>query len=189
MKLIDLTMSDSEEFGTFAISLVEKPAIEKEWIALKDNTVKLQSIDKDRRMVYGVALIPNKPIYRVRPDGEEYYIKFSKEVVEHTAHRFIEQNKQHNATLEHSSDIDGVVFVESWLKEGDNDKSVHLGIETPIGSWIVGAKISNDELWGKIKGGEVKGFSIEGLYSEVLTDDIILSQMVKELEALAKELV
>jgi len=188
MKIFDLTIDETGEMGTFAISLVEKPAIEKEWIALKEDTVKLQSVDKERRMVYGAALIPGKPIYRVRPNGEEYYIRFSKEVIERTAHDFYERNNHHNATLEHDSEVEGVVYVESWIKESDNDKSVALGIDAPVGTWFVGGKVKNDDLWGKIKLGEVKGFSIEGIYSEALADEILLKSLVDEIEKVVNQL-
>lgn len=192
MKIIDLKIDEEGKLGVEAISLVERPAIESEWIHLKENEVKLQSIDTERRMVFGAALIPNKPIYRVRPDGEEYYIRFSDEVIQKTAHRFLMKNYNHNATLEHEQKVDGVTFVESWIKEGESDKSVHLGIDVPIGTWIVGGYVENDELWAKIKAGEVRGFSIEGLYSEsvsadlgeVVTDKDVLKQMLRDINDL-----
>jgi len=186
MKIIDLTIDDTGQ-GVYAISFVENPAIEKDWIHLSEE-VQLQSIDKERRMVYGAALIPNKPIYRRRPNGEEYYIRFSSEVIEQTAHKFIFEGNTHNATLEHAEDVDGVSFVESWIKEGEQDKSAHLGIKAPIGTWFVGGYVDNDELWEKVKSGEVKGFSIEGLYSEVLSAELELEALDRELDDLLNQL-
>ena len=185
MKIVDLTI-DEEGSGVYAISFVENPAIQKEWVALSAEEVKLQSLDNDRQIVYGAALIPNKPIYRVDAEGMPYYIRFSKEVIEQSAHNFIREGKNHNVTLEHSDKVDGVVFVESWIKEGDNDKSVHLGIDAPVGTWFVGARVDNAELWPKGKAGEVKGFSIEGLYSQVLSRELELSSIAKELEEIER---
>jgi hypothetical protein len=186
MKIIDLQIDEEGKLGVHAISFVEKPAIESEWVYLNSEEVKLQSVNEERRMVYGAALIPNKPIYRVRPDGEEYYIRFSEEVIRKTAYRFFEKNHNNNATLEHESDVEGVHFVESWIKESDNDKSVHLGIDVPIGTWIVGGYVESDELWGKVKLGEVKGFSIEGLYSESISADLEMQELLKAMQEAVK---
>ena len=188
MKIIDLQIDEEGKLGVQAISFVEKPAIESEWVYLNEEKVNLQSVDEERRMVYGAALIPDKPIYRVRPDGEEYYIRFSDDVIQKTAHRFFMQNHNHNATFEHEKDVEGVTFVESWIKEGESDKSVHLGIDVPVGTWVVGGYVESDDLWNKVKAGEVKGFSIEGLYSESIAAELAFEEVVKELEALAKEL-
>ena len=92
------------------------------------------------------------------------------------------------ATLEHAEDVDGVSFVESWIKEGEQDKSVHLGIKAPVGTWFVGGYVDNDELWEKVKSGEVKGFSIEGLYSEVLSAELELEALDRELDELLKQI-
>jgi hypothetical protein len=184
MKLYELEIDDEGMFGVKAISLVENPAIEENWIALAEQ-VQLKEIDVDRRMIYGAALIPDKPIYRKRSNGEEYYIQFSKQVIEKTAHRFYMQNQHHNATVEHDAKANGVYFVESWIKEGDSDKSKVFGYDLPDGTWFVGAKITDDDLWKKVKSGEVRGWSIEGLYIEQETD-IELAAMLEELEQLVK---
>ena len=183
MKIIDLKI-DEEGQGVYAISFVGSPAIESDWVFLNNQEVKLQSIDTERRMVYGAALIPNKPIYRVHPSGEEYYIRFSSEVIEKTAHKFLMNNQNHNATYEHKKELDGSTFVESWIKESEQDKSVHFGIDTPVGTWFVGSYIENEDLWSKIKAGDVKGFSIEGLYSEDIAAEMELQSLADELESL-----
>ena len=55
--------------------------------------------------------------------------------------------------------------VESWIKEGDQDKSKLYGFDLPNGTWFVKMKITNDDLWQKIKAGELKGLSIEGYFT------------------------
>jgi hypothetical protein len=184
MKIIDLEIDEFGKLGVQAISLVDKPAIESDWIFLESEQVKLQSIDKERRMVYGAALIPDKPIYRVREDGEEYYIRFSSEVIQKTAHRFFMQKNNSNATYEHQVKVEGVHFVESWIKEGEQDKSVHLGIDVPINTWLVGGYVENDSLWEEVKAGKVKGFSIEGIYSEAIAADLELQELVESMQSL-----
>ncbi len=64
--------------------------------------------------------------------------------------------------------MNGVTVVESWIKEGDADKSIALGMnELPDGTWFIGAKVEDDSVWNDIKAGKVRGFSIEGYFSEV----------------------
>lgn len=178
-KVYELDILESGRFGIKAISLVDKPAIEEEWVALK--SVELQEVDTERRMIYGAALIPDKKIKRVRDNGEEYFIKFSKDTIEKSAHRFFIMNNHHNATYQHKDEVKGVVFVESWLKESEQDKSAHFGYDLPIGTWFVGAKIMDDDLWKKVKAGEVRGWSIEGIYIEKEIQDIELAYIIDEL--------
>jgi hypothetical protein len=62
-KIVKCVIDETGKLGVGAISLVEFPAIEENFIAL--NEVKLASVNKERRMVYGPALIPNKYILRI----------------------------------------------------------------------------------------------------------------------------
>ena len=81
MKIVELVIDETDEFnGIEAISVVENPAIEEDFIALKDQQVKLAELDKEKRILLGPVLIPNKPIYR-RNEQEEYYIYFSRNTV------------------------------------------------------------------------------------------------------------
>jgi hypothetical protein len=160
---------DEEGFlGVQAISLVEFPAIEVDFIALsKEKKVKLSDIQEERKMVYGAALIPDKLIYREDGDGTPYYAQFTSKLIEKVAHNFLLKNLQHNHTVEHTFAVTGLTVVESWLKEGESDKSVGLGFELPVGTWFVGVKVDNEEVWQQVKEGKIKGFSIEGFFNEV----------------------
>ena len=149
---------DSE---TFAIGLVEDPAISVNFIHMSEQKpIRVCLEDNDRHLVYGPVLTPDVPIYR-RTDEEEFYITFPKNVVEKMAHQYMEQGRLWSFTENHDSIADDTVVVESWVKMGKNDKSVELGIDVPDGTWMMGVHITNDELWNKVKNGELKGFSIE----------------------------
>ena len=77
MRIIELILDEEqEESGIEAISIVESPAIESDFVALNNQEIKLAEIDKEKRILLGALLIPNKPIYRKGPDGDEYYIFF-----------------------------------------------------------------------------------------------------------------
>ena len=77
----------------------------------------------------------------------------------------MKHNNHHKATYQHQDRVSGVLTVESWIKEGDQDKSKLYGYDLPNGTWFVKMKIENDELWNKIKEGELKGLSIEGYFT------------------------
>tara|TARA_R110000765_G_scaffold345329_1_gene435594 strand:+ start:133 stop:744 length:612 start_codon:yes stop_codon:yes gene_type:complete len=167
MKIVELIIDEEDEFGGIdAISLVESPAIEENFVALKDQKeVKLKAIDKDKRIILGALLVPNKTIYR-KEGKDEYYIYFSKETVKKASELFLMNGKQNNATLEHKFDIEGLTLVESWIVENkEKDKSAIYGMDVKVGTWMGAVKVNNEEIWQDfVKTGDVKGFSIEGFF-------------------------
>jgi hypothetical protein len=168
MNIIELILDENDEMnGIEAISVVESPAIEENFLALQSEEVKLAEVDKERRILMGAALIPNKPIYR-RNGKDEFYIFFSKETVLKASQLYLKKGRQGEATLEHQKKIVGLTVVESWLVEDEiHDKSRKYGLNMPIGTWMVSMKVDNDEIWNDyVKTGKVKGFSIEGYFAD-----------------------
>ena len=118
-------------------------------------------------MLVSPALIPNKQIFRYDPNTDsEYYVYFSPETVRKASELYLKHNNHHKATYEHKDRVSGVLTVESWIKEGDMDKSKMYGYDLPNGTWFVKMKIENEDLWQKIKEGELKGLSIEGYFTD-----------------------
>lgn len=170
MNIIELILDENDDLtGIEAISVVENPAIEEDFIALKAEEIKLAEVDKEKRILMGAALIPNKPIYR-RNGENEFYIFFSKETVLKASQLYLKRGNQGEATLEHQEKIKGLTVVESWLIEDEvHDKSRKYGLKMPIGTWMVSMKVDNDEIWNDyVKTGKVKGFSIEGYFADKL---------------------
>jgi hypothetical protein len=167
MKIVELILDEDSEMGIEAISVVESPAIEEDFVALKSQEFKLAEVDKERRILMGALLIPNKPIYR-RSGDDEYYIYFSKETVLKASQMYLMQGNQNNSTLEHQYKIQGLSLVESWLVEDKvHDKSVKYGMDLPLGTWVGSVKVNNDKIWNEfVKTGKVKGFSIEGYFAD-----------------------
>ena len=63
MKIVELILDEELEFnGIEAISIVENPAIQSNFVALKDHEIKLAEMDSEKRILLGAILIPNKPI-------------------------------------------------------------------------------------------------------------------------------
>jgi hypothetical protein len=168
-RIVELVISDdSQELTIDAISLVSSPAIEEDFVFFgkEKNNLTFAKVDEEKRMLISPALIPNKQIFRYDPQTDsDYYVYFSKETVAQAAALYLKHNNHHKATYEHSDRVSGVLTVESWIKEGEQDKSNLYGFKgLPLGTWFVKMKIENDELWDKIKSGEVKGLSIEGYF-------------------------
>ena len=133
LDIVELFLEDNDmDTGVDAISIVEYPAIEEDFIALKGKEFKFQAVDEERKILMGPLLIPNKPIFRKDPDGKEYYIYFSKDTVNQASQFFLKNNKQKNSTLEHQKKIHGLTLVESWIVEDPKmDKSYKYGMEMP----------------------------------------------------------
>ena len=153
----------------YAISLVDEPAIEVNYVHLaKQNPKKVVFLEdeaKEKHMVVGPVLIPDMPIYR-NQDGEEFYIQFSKESIERLAYNYIKQGQNMTSfTAQHQYPVNEVSIVESWLKTTENDKSNDLGFDCPIGTWFVGVKVNNLDVWEDIKDGKMNGFSVEAFVS------------------------
>lgn len=167
MRIVELIIDEKDdESGISAVSVVESPAIESDFLALKKHEIELKEVDAEKRILMGAALIPNKQIYRKNDKNEEYYIYFSEETVRKASELFFMNSNQNNATLEHKQKLDGMSVVESWIVEGKNDKSTNYGFNFPKGTWVISMKVNNDEIWNKVKLGEVKGFSIEGYFAD-----------------------
>ena len=168
MRIVELILDeDQEESGIEAISIVESPAIESDFVALKNEEVKLAEISKEKRILLGALLIPNKPIYRNGSDGD-YYIFFSKDTISKASQMYLRNGYQNNSTLEHSKDLKGLTLVESWIVEDEvQDKSRKYGLNVPVGTWMGAVKVNNEEIWNEyVRTNKVKGFSIEGYFAD-----------------------
>jgi hypothetical protein len=176
LETIELIIDEETDFsGIQAISVVERPAIEEDFIFLKSDKQKviLAEVDSERKILMGAALIPDKKIYRRDVNGKEYNIFFTKDTVIRASQLFLMNGKQNNSTLEHEVDIDGLSVVESWIIEDEvHDKSRKFGLDMPLGTWMVSVKVNNDLIWDEfVKTKKVKGFSIEGFFVDKLANN------------------
>jgi len=167
MKVLELIIDEKDmKGGINAVSVVESPAIEENFVALAKHEVELKEIDTEKRILMGAALIPYKKIYR-RNKEEEFYIYFSEDTVRRAMELFFINGNQSSATFEHKKAITGMTAVESWLIEDEKmDKSQLYGFNLPKGTWMISMKVDNDEVWQDVKEGKVKGFSIEGYFAD-----------------------
>ena len=191
LQTIELYIKDESEDGVFAISLVENPAIQENFVALSEEKPNKflfegKGVDDERRIVVGFALVPDKEIYRVK-DGKEFNIKFSKETVSKAAELYMKQLNLNNVTSEHEKPVKGCTVIESWIVEDPkNDKSNLYNLNAKGGEWVIMMKLYNDEEYQKAKNGTYKGFSIEAmfqgfeqLHSEQTKEETIINEIKK----------
>lgn len=189
MKIVELILDENAEFnGVDAISIVENPAIQSNFVALKEKNIKLAEVSKDKRLLLGPILIPNKPILR-NGDDEDYYIYFSKDTVEKASQMYLKQGNQNNASLEHEYSLKGLTLVESWIVNDEvHDKSrlYDNTKEVPLGTWMGAIRVDSDEVWQDyVKEGVVKGFSIEGYFADKMeTPNESINDFLSKLEDL-----
>ena len=194
MRIVELIIDEKDDqSGIDAISVVMSPAIEENFIHLSKHEILLKEIDAEKRILMGPALVPDKQIYR-RNDKtkDEYYIYFSKATIRKASELFLMNANQNNSTLEHSQKLKGLSVVESWIIEGENDKSKNYGFDLPQGTWMISMKVNNEEIWDKVKLGEVKGFSIEGYFADKLemslkNNDMEEKVMIEKIKSLIEK--
>ena len=195
MKIVELILDETQEMmGIDAISIVESPAIQEDFVALNSQEIKLAEVSKEKKILMGALLVPNKPIYRKNGD-DEYYIYFSKDTIAKASQLYLKNGYQGNSTLEHASSLEGLTLVESWLVEDEvNDKSRAYGMNVPVGTWMGSVKVDNDEIWNEyVKTDKVKGFSIEGYFADKMEkpkeedmEEVEASQLLSAIEKIVR---
>ena len=196
MKLFELKIEDEEVDEVFALSLVENPAIEADWVFFsKDGEreeVKFATIDSDKRLIVAPVLIPEKRILRIdEKSGEEYNVFFTADTVEKLAQNYLKKGYQDKATIEHGKNIDGkVTVVESWVsKSSTKDKSaLYFNRAFPIGTWFITMKVNDENLWQNyVKTGIIKAISLEGIFAhQLVKQSMVESLLSKDIESLTE---
>ena len=162
-ELYELILQDDED-GVFANSLVESPAIERDFVWL-NKEVAFQSVSDEKQLVAGPILVPNKKILRIDGEGKRYSVFFTPETIEMVARKFMKNKYGDEVTLEHGAKTAGVYLTESWIiEQSAKDKSNIYGFTLPRGTWFGVYKVDDRKIWDKVKDGTFRGFSIEGLF-------------------------
>lgn len=184
---------DDLETGMSAVSLVEHPAIDVNFLKFeKQDTLKFKA-DSDQQILYGPAVLADTPIYR-REGSYEYYIAFTKDVIKKIAERYLKNGFQNQVNLQHNEDsfVNGVNMTQIFIK--DTEKGVcPKGFEDVTeGSLFIEYHVEDKELWEKLKSDEYQGFSIEILcdlemeFARVKKDESVDDEFEKEIEDLLK---
>ena len=165
LPLYNLVIDDDDTLGVDKISLVDLPAIEQDFL-LFDETKHIEysfSVqNEEKRLVSGIAMLADHPIYRETPDKKGYYVVFSKETIEKIAHRFAKNNYAFNISVGHKVDVPDCYVVESFIINKERGICPKEFADVEDGSWYTSVKIDNDDVWNAIKNGDgLNGFSVE----------------------------
>jgi hypothetical protein len=164
------------------VSLVDRPAIQKNWNAFK-NEQKFQIVSEDKRIISGCAMLADTPIFRSDASFGDYYVAFSKDTITKIVQKFFKKGYQNNVNLMHDpNQIEtGVTMFESFISDKERGIMPMKGFEdAPNGSWFVSMLVENEPVWEKVKEGLINGFSIEGIfnYTPKLTNEEIKMQKI-----------
>jgi hypothetical protein len=186
---IKINKESDDETGVNLVSFVSWPAIERDFIALKAPENKYLSLNEDKQILTGAALVPNMEILRVAGDGTPYFIKFSAKTIEAIRDKFHRLKKTDQTNDEHENPLNGNFLVESWIiKDPENDKAAALGLaDLPAGSWVLSFKVPDSNYWAEfIKSGVRAGFSIEGLFNLELVESELKKQTYNKMTVAEK---
>ena len=189
-QIFELVIEDEDTDEVFAISLVETPAIESNFVFFDKEEIQFAAINDEKRLLMGPILVPDKKILRMQGDNTPYFVFFKPETIKRLSEMYLQKKYTDKATLEHDKKIEGVSLVESWVVESrEKDKSNLYGLNVPVGTWMGTFKIDNEDIWNNyVKTGEVKGFSIEGLFGHNLVQAALeVDYLSKDIEDLNEE--
>lgn len=166
-------INDASVFNN--VSIVDMPAIERNFIQLSKQAEIKFSINEEKRTISGPVLIPDYPIYR-RFGKEEFYIKFTADTIKEYAIKFFKDKREGEGNIQHNFGFNGIVFFESYLLNSDRGILPKEFADLPNGTWILSAKVENPDVWELIKNGTLKGFSVD-IQSSLSEDEEVLDSL------------
>lgn len=141
------------------VAIVNSPAIQYNFIRLAEQAEIKFSVDEERRVISGPVLVPEQPIYR-KVGGKEFYIKFTEDAIRRYAIKFFQDKREGEGNVEHQFPVQGITYFESYLV--DRERGIApKAFDVPDGTWIMSAKVDNDDVWKLILAGELRGFSVD----------------------------
>ena len=172
LPVFDAILSD-EDTGMLKVSLVDDPAVMSNFLAFDaERKMQLYAVeDEEKRLVYGVVMRADFPIYRRDARLGEYYIIYKPETIRQMAEKYLADGFQNEVSTMHETDVSEVQMVQYFIK--DTAKGVNpAGFdEIADGSLFAEYHVINDEVWAEVKAGNYRGFSLEGVFDLVPEQD------------------
>ena len=188
LPLYKIALGDNLEAGIDVIAITSTPAIEEMGVYFSANKaiekVRHFQFNEEKQVIVGPAMIPDLPIHRKDADGYEYFVVFTKDIIEQLVERFNKNTKrefQFNLEHEAGTELSDIYIKSNWIIEDvKNDKSNMYGFSLPEGTWMIEAKVDNKSFWmNQVKGENKTGFSIEGLLGLSLSN-VVRAELNKE---------
>lgn len=163
---LDITEDMESNVEVDFVALVDRPAIEKSFLAFNDDKLKFAIDNEEEHIISGALMLADTPIYRSDANGE-YYVVFTKDTIKKIVQKYFKRGYQSNVNLMHDSGqvLEGITMFESWIVDEKRGIKAMEGFSVPDGSWFGSFKVENDDAWQMIKDGKVKGFSVEGIFN------------------------
>lgn len=184
-----IDINDEDETGLDAISLVQHPAIEVDFLCFNEDTKKIDfSADEDKHILTAVALRADHPIYR-RNGDYEYWVVFTKDVIRKLVTKYAKNNLFNSVNIEHSdySFVKSAYMIESYIVDKARGIVPNEFSDIEDGSWIVSYYIDDESLWNVVKNTDaLNGLSVQGLFK--LVDKQDFTSQIDPIESLIDEL-
>lgn len=169
-----IDINDEDETGLDAISLVQHPAIEVDFLCFNEDTKKIDfSADEDKHILTAVALRADHPIYR-RNGDYEYWVIFTKDVIRKLVTKYAKNNLFNSVNIEHNdySFVKSAYMIESYIVDKARGIVPSEFKDIEDGSWIVSYYIDDESLWNVVKNTDaLNGLSVQGLFKLVDKQD------------------
>lgn len=169
-----IDINDEDETGLDAISLVQHPAMEVDFLCFNEDTKKINfSVDEDKHILTAVALRADHPIYR-RNGDYEYWIIFTKDVIRKLVTKYAKNNLFNSVNIEHNdySFVKSAYMIESYIVDKARGIVPNEFSDIEDGSWIVSYYIDDESLWNVVKNTDaLNGLSVQGLFKLVDKQD------------------
>lgn len=164
-----ISIDENDDTGVNFNAFVDVPAHMKGFIAFGKQQPVHYSFNEEQRIVTGVMISANTPIFRRDKDLGDHYVTFDAQTITKIKEKFHKQSNNNNVNEMHDASlkVEGVYMVASYQIGGDKNPSVpavFANQNLEDGTWIASYKVDNNELWAKVKSGEFQGFSVEGLF-------------------------
>ena len=179
--------------GMFVISLVDYPAVEKDFFAFSNKkTLQYKVVDEEQQKVFGVVMTADQPIYRMDEDGYEYYITYSPKTISLMTEKYFKYGYHNNVDTNHNFKLEnGITLTQMFIKDTEKGVNPSGFDDVKDGSLFAEFHIENEQIWKDIKEGKYKGFSLAGTFNveekvededEKIYDEIIemLDRIIKK---------
>lgn len=168
LKVYFIHINDLDETGMDAISLVDVPAVQKNFLCFSEDKKPVKfEFDGAKHIITGVVCLAETPIYRYSERFGEYFVVFTKETIEKMIEKYARKGLFNSVNLQHNDEkfVDGIYMIESYITDKKRGISPKEFEDVPDGSWICSYKVDNQELWDEIVNGDkLNGFSLQGIF-------------------------
>ena len=193
-KIFKIVVNRNDESGMSAISLVQFPAVERNFLKFDKNSKKKYKFNQEKHIISGIVALADVPIYRYSPEMGEYWVVFDKETIRTMVEKYAELGLFNSVNLGHDENrqVKDCFLIESYIIDKERGICPKEFEDAPDGSWIASFKVEDENLWEQIKNGtEFNGFSLEGMfeleeYMNFSSDVNILKQINQEIMKLSK---